>query len=231
MIVDPMNFDSPSSIISLFEDDDSRWNAVVNRNGNADGFFVYAVKTTKIYCRPICKARLARRSNVSFFTYGSEAEAAGFRACKRCKPDIHGFMPEESAVRKIRSFMINRAAGKGGNQMMSLSQMAKQTGLSKWHFHRVFKKSVGMTPTEYLREQKSAQYQQDLHAQSQEDWMQEFDKKAFDMNADFSWLEEPVAEAAAPATTQAEATNMNDVAAWVMEDFVRWPEEETRGAP
>ncbi|KAI5467582.1 metal binding domain of Ada-domain-containing protein, partial [Mariannaea sp. PMI_226] len=137
---------------------ESRWQAVVSRNANADGFFVYCVKTTKIFCRPICKARLARRANVSFYATGHEAQLAGFRACKRCKPEIAGFMPEEQAVQKIRKFVRNRAisgiGGDEGNMRLSLSQMAKQTGLSKWHFHRVFKTCVGLTPIEYLREQR-----------------------------------------------------------------------------
>lgn len=154
------------SIISLFEDDESRWQAVVKRNANADGFFVYAVKTTKIFCRPICKARLARRSNVAFFTMGSEAIAAGYRSCKRCRPDLDGFMPEEAAVRKIREFVRRRNEGEAeGGARLSLSQMAKQTGLSKWHFHRVFKKCVGVTPGEYLQRERE---QQRSHSQQQQ---------------------------------------------------------------
>lgn len=152
--------DSSSSLISLFEDDTARWQAVQDRNANADGFFVYGVRTTKIFCRPICKARLARRANVSFYDTGSAAQAAGFRACKRCKPEIAGFMPEENAVRKIRAFVAGKPGvgedGAGGVSMQSLGQMAKQTGLSKWHFHRVFKKCVGVTPVEYLRIQRLA---------------------------------------------------------------------------
>nr|CEG05666.1 unnamed protein product [Fusarium clavum] len=91
------------TIIASFDDDTSRWDAVTSRNTNADGLFVYAVRTTKIFCRPICKARLPRRANVSFFANGHEAQQAGFRACKRCKPEVAGAMPEEAAVRKIRA--------------------------------------------------------------------------------------------------------------------------------
>lgn len=136
--------------VSRYADDDARWAAVQNKDALADGTFVYAVKTTKIYCRPICKARLPRRANVAFYTEGTEAQAKGFRACKRCKPDIDGSMPEELAVRKIRAFISDKAHTGG---LLSLSQMAKQTGLSKWHFHRVFKKCAGMTPSEFLRGQ------------------------------------------------------------------------------
>ncbi|KAM3552044.1 hypothetical protein MY1884_007406 [Beauveria asiatica] len=164
----------------LFRDEARRWQAVQDRDAAADGLFVYAVRTTKIYCRPICKARLARRANVSFYDTGRAAHEAGFRACKRCRPELAGGMPEERAVRKIHAFVDGwRDGGDGGDgdgdgdanadngnlrqrrrrrRRLSLSQMARQTGLSKWHFHRVFKRCVGVTPSEFLRggEQKRA---------------------------------------------------------------------------
>src|SRR2546425_10805182 len=64
-----------------------RWDAVLRRDPNADGKFYYSVKTTGIYCRPSCAARLARRENVQFHASCEEAERAGFRACKRCRPN------------------------------------------------------------------------------------------------------------------------------------------------
>jgi methylphosphotriester-DNA--protein-cysteine methyltransferase len=146
---------------SLYQDDESRWQAVRTRNAHADGLFFYGVRSTRIYCRPACKARLARRANVSFYDDAAGAQAAGFRPCKRCKPEVVGFMPEEKAVRRIREFVIASAVaaaeGEGEGEetetgeRMSLASMAKEVGLSKWHFHRVFKKCVGVTPVEYLR--------------------------------------------------------------------------------
>ncbi|OAA80993.1 DNA repair and transcription factor Ada [Akanthomyces lecanii RCEF 1005] len=144
----------PTPCYLLFRDEAQRWQAVQDRDAAADGLFVYAVKTTKIYCRPICKARLARRANVSFYDTGREAQDAGFRACKRCKPELAGCMPEELAVRKIRAFVEEQRRGTktgAADSRLSLSQMARQTGLSKWHFHRVFKRCVGATPSEFLR--------------------------------------------------------------------------------
>jgi len=73
-------------------DDNSRWAAVVGRDGAADGVFYYSVKTTGVYCRPSCAARLARRENVRFHPTRAEAEAAGFRPCKRCKPNAHAVL-------------------------------------------------------------------------------------------------------------------------------------------
>lgn len=130
-----------------FDDDVSRWLAVQARDVRADGSFVYAVKTTKIYCRPVCKARLARRANVSFYASGPEAGRAGFRACKRCKPEVDGRMPAERAVSQILSFVAGHDRHRA---VMSLGQMAKRTGLSKWHFHRVFTRTVGTTPRDFL---------------------------------------------------------------------------------
>ncbi|KAL6889161.1 metal binding domain of Ada domain-containing protein [Trichoderma evansii] len=143
-----------TSFKTLFENDDSRWQAVQDRDVNSDRLFVYAVKSTKVFCRPVCKSRHPRRCNVSFYATAQQAEAAGFRACKRCKPQVEGFMPEEMAVLKIREFLQEwerKALNNEGSCQLSLSQMARQAKVSKWYFHRVFKKAVGVTPVQYLR--------------------------------------------------------------------------------
>jgi AraC family transcriptional regulator of adaptative response/methylated-DNA-[protein]-cysteine methyltransferase len=72
---------------TMFDTDDERWNAVVHRDPRADGAFYYCVRTTGVYCRPSCAARLARRDNVRFHSTCSDAERAGFRPCKRCRPN------------------------------------------------------------------------------------------------------------------------------------------------
>jgi methylphosphotriester-DNA--protein-cysteine methyltransferase len=137
-----------------FRDDASRWRALETRDAEADGFFVYGVKSTKVYCRPICKARLARRANVTFYATGEQARDAGFRACKRCKPDLAGLMPEEAAIRKIRAYLHDSRLCEKSTSL-TLGRMAEDTGLSKWHFHRVFKRCTGLTPAEYLRMQRT----------------------------------------------------------------------------
>ncbi|KKP02517.1 AraC family transcriptional regulator [Trichoderma harzianum] len=151
-------FYSPDSLqpttSASFEDDDSRWQAVQERNIRADGMFVTAVRSTKVYCRPVCKSRHPRRCNVLFFVTGQQAQLAGFRPCKRCKPELDGCMPEDSAVQKIRELLQEwerAAVSNTGPSQLSLSQMAKQANVSKWYFHRVFKKFVGVTPVQYLR--------------------------------------------------------------------------------
>src|SRR5436853_7096453 len=75
-----------------FSSDEERWEAVVGRDRRADGVFYYSVRTTGVYCRPSCAARQARRENVSFHATPAEAERAGFRPCKRCRPDSHGLL-------------------------------------------------------------------------------------------------------------------------------------------
>lgn len=145
---------SPTSFIPFFENDDSRWQAVQDRDINSDGLFVYAVRSTKVFCRPVCKSRHPRRRNVSFYATGKQAQLSGFRPCKRCKPEIEGLMPEEMAVQKIREFLqeLERAAVNNEDFcQLTLSQMARQAKVSKWYFHRVFKKSVGVTPVQYLK--------------------------------------------------------------------------------
>ena len=77
---------TPKTMGPTCASDDERWAAVVRRDRQADGLFYYAVQTTRVYCRPACPARLARRENVCFYTTCAEAEQAGFRACKRCRP-------------------------------------------------------------------------------------------------------------------------------------------------
>jgi methylphosphotriester-DNA--protein-cysteine methyltransferase len=143
-----------------FSDDASRWRALETRDANADGCFIYAVTSTRIYCRPTCKARLARRANVVFYETGQHAQDAGFRTCKRCKPDVAGLMPEEAATRKIRAYLCQHQRqgqpAMSTGSLVSLKKMAEDAGLSKWHFHRVFKRCTGLTPTEYLKMQRPA---------------------------------------------------------------------------
>ncbi|CAK7566439.1 MAG: hypothetical protein SEPTF4163_004385 [Sporothrix epigloea] len=141
----------------MFASDDEKWRAVIMRDDRADGAFVYAVRTTRIYCRPNCKARLARRANVFFYKDCSVAEASGFRACKRCKPRTQGRMPADESVARIRELVASDlAAGAGdgshGKVKESPSLLASQARVSKWHFHRKFKEVVGQTPREYLNQ-------------------------------------------------------------------------------
>jgi len=124
--------------------DDQRWAAVVRRDRDADGEFYYSVKTTGVYCRPSCAARLARRENVAFHISCEAAEKAGFRPCKRCQPNGPG-LDEQYAARVARACRTIETAEEEPN----LKRLAKAVGMSPFHFHRVFTKTVGLTPKAY----------------------------------------------------------------------------------
>nr|OQO25614.1 hypothetical protein B0A51_09114 [Rachicladosporium sp. CCFEE 5018] len=141
----------------------SRWQAVVARDAAADGHFVYCVRTTGIYCRPICKARCARRANVEFHIDASDAEAAGFRACKRCQPQLLSYTPESDKITKA----LEAIDGLNPDQPLpSLEYLARCAGLTKHHFHRSFKRAMGVTPREYLLLKRNAGSTNDLHQAS-----------------------------------------------------------------
>jgi AraC family transcriptional regulator of adaptative response/methylated-DNA-[protein]-cysteine methyltransferase len=127
----------------LRRDEDSRWSAVLTRDSGADGTFYYAVTTTGIYCRPSCGSRRPRRENVRFFSSPAEASAAGFRPCKRCRPE----MPPGSTL-AARVAAACRAI-ESAEELPTLAALARAGGLSPSHFHRLFKSVVGLTPKEY----------------------------------------------------------------------------------
>ncbi|KAF2163248.1 hypothetical protein M409DRAFT_26292 [Zasmidium cellare ATCC 36951] len=131
-----------------------RWAAVKSRDPNAEGHFVYTVKTTKIFCRPTCNARLARRSNIGFANTGPEAQGLGFRACKRCRPELAKFVPEsEQSIEKVRQMLENLP---NDAPLPRLETLASAAGLTKYHFHRCFKKATGLTPRDYALQRRQS---------------------------------------------------------------------------
>ena len=121
--------------------DDDRWQAVVHRDRQADGVFYYSVRTTGVFCRPSCAARLPLRENVAFHMTPEEARAAGFRACKRCKP-TEAPLSERHAQAVARACRTIEAS----ETPPSLADLARAAALSPHHFHRVFKAVAGVTP-------------------------------------------------------------------------------------
>lgn len=124
--------------------DDARWEAIVRRDRAADGTFVYAVKTTGVYCRPSCPSRRAHRGNVTFHPTCAAAEKAGFRPCKRCQPDRRS-LQEQYAARIARACRTIEQS----DSKLSLDSLARSAGLSRYHFHRIFKAVTGLTPRAY----------------------------------------------------------------------------------
>ena len=124
--------------------EENKWASLVRRNGRADGSFYYGVKTTGVFCRPSCPSRLPRRSNVLFFASAAEARAAGFRPCRRCRPDM-------AARAEPHLDRIVRVCGLIGTAEWppTLAELAEAVGLSPSHLHRVFKRAVGVTPKGY----------------------------------------------------------------------------------
>lgn len=123
---------------------DPRWVAVVARDPEADGKFFYSVKTTGVYCRPSCAARPARPENVAFHLTAADAERAGFRPCKRCKPDQPP-LGEQRAAKVAELCRLIESV----DEAPSLEELANHAGLSTYHLHRVFKAVTGLTPKAY----------------------------------------------------------------------------------
>ncbi|MDE1931421.1 MAG: bifunctional DNA-binding transcriptional regulator/O6-methylguanine-DNA methyltransferase Ada [Alphaproteobacteria bacterium] len=121
-----------------------RWAAVVNRDVRADGRFYYSVCTTGVYCRPGCAARQPRRANVAFYDTRAAAEAAGFRPCKRCRPDASPPAARHTAIVTAACRAIEAVDG-----APALETLARDAGMSRFHFHRLFKSVTGVTPRAY----------------------------------------------------------------------------------
>ena len=129
---------------SSLESDNQRWRAVTERDWDADGAFVYAVRTTGVFCRPSCGARRPLRGNVSLYPDPAKARAAGFRACKRCKPGLMPPREHHKALVVEACRRIERA-----EREPSARELAEAAGLSHYHFGRVFKALMGITPKQY----------------------------------------------------------------------------------
>lgn len=135
---------SPLTDTPRYASEDQRWQAVQQRDARADAHFVYAVRTTGVYCRPSAAARLPRRENVCFFDSAQQAEAAGFRASRRPRGD----QTQAAAAHAEIAAAACRAID-AGETAPTLQALAAQAGLSPFHFHRVFKAETGLTPKAY----------------------------------------------------------------------------------
>jgi len=124
--------------------DDWRWQSLVRKDERADGLFWYSVKTTGVYCRPSCPARLPKRENVAFHDSTQNAEKAGFRACKRCGPKGSGLAGQHAEAVTTACRMIKEA-----DEFPSLNELAVAVKMSPGYFHRLFKTATGLTPKDY----------------------------------------------------------------------------------
>ncbi|MGP8232966.1 MAG: bifunctional DNA-binding transcriptional regulator/O6-methylguanine-DNA methyltransferase Ada [Methylovirgula sp.] len=135
---------------------DPRWAAIVARDGAQDASFVFAVTTTGIYCRPSCPARRPLPQNMRFFASWAEAERAGFRACLRCRPR------EVSPGARQTEMIAAACRALEAEAPPSLDALAAKAGLSRFHFHRLFKAVTGVTPMAYAKAQRAARVREEL---------------------------------------------------------------------
>lgn len=119
----------------------NKWQQVMARDARQDGRFVFAVRTTGIYCRPSCPSRRPRRDSVEFFADPNQAERAGYRACLRCKPTE--VSAQAQYVTKARR-LLDDAEG-----IVTLTDLSKKVGLSPFHLQRLFKRATGLSPRQY----------------------------------------------------------------------------------
>lgn len=120
------------------------WEKIIACDRTYDGLFFTAVKTTKIYCRPSCRSRKPKKINVEFYYDINEVEKAGFRACKRCQPEVE-HSPHTGLVRSATSFLITHY-----KQKLTLQDIADHVGISSYHLGRLFKQETSKTPRSYL---------------------------------------------------------------------------------
>jgi AraC family transcriptional regulator of adaptative response/methylated-DNA-[protein]-cysteine methyltransferase len=153
-----MNETGNRAQLAVATEHDSRWISVVSRDPNADGTFYYSVTTTGVYCRPSCAARLARPEHVRLHATREEAEKAGFRPCKRCTPHQPSLKERRAAKVAAACRLIEESEHTPG-----LNTLANHVGLSRYHFHRVFKAVLGLTPKEYAAAHRAKCVRTQLH--------------------------------------------------------------------
>ena len=134
-----------------------QWQQVLERDASADGQFFYAVKSTKIYCKPSCASRRPARKQVSFFPTASAAEEAGYRACKRCEPDrvAPKADPQAGAIAAVTDYLTSHA-----DERTKLADVAKATGVGRLTILRGFKRVLGVSPGEFAKAQRLAKFKE-----------------------------------------------------------------------
>jgi AraC family transcriptional regulator, regulatory protein of adaptative response / methylated-DNA-[protein]-cysteine methyltransferase len=141
-------------------EDEARWDAVYGRDRTQDGAFVYGVRTTGVYCRPSCPSRRPLRANVSFYASPAQAEAAGLRACRRCKPlALVGDSERVGRMRELCRYIESHA-----DEQLTLAALARRAGLSSSHLQRSFQALVGVSPRAYAEACRLAHFKRELRA-------------------------------------------------------------------
>lgn len=137
--------------------DDDRWAAVLRRDATHDGAFVYAVRSTGVYCRPSCPSRRPRRDRVRFFSGATEAEHAGYRPCRRCQATDPAAGPDAALVRAVCA-----AVEAAAERAPTLAELGDQLGYSAAQVLRVFRRATGLTPRQYAAARRLDRFKQQL---------------------------------------------------------------------
>jgi AraC family transcriptional regulator of adaptative response/methylated-DNA-[protein]-cysteine methyltransferase len=137
--------------------EDSRWHAVLARDGSSDGKFVFAVSSTGVYCRPSCPSKRPKRENVTFFRAPQQAESAGFRECLRCRPKSLSGNPRQELVKRICRYIEQRL-----DEPVTLTQLGEAFHQSPFHLQRTFKQVLGITPKDYANSCRMRGFRQKL---------------------------------------------------------------------
>ncbi|HEV2073317.1 MAG TPA: bifunctional transcriptional activator/DNA repair enzyme AdaA [Thermomicrobiales bacterium] len=135
----------------------TRWSAVTKRDVSAEGQFVFAVRTTYIFCRPGCPAKTPRRENAEFYDTPARAIQEGYRPCKRCNPS--GTSTRQRHLEVIAEACESIAAA---DTVPTLAHLASSAGMGPYHFHRTFKSITGLTPGQYARSHRAARVREEL---------------------------------------------------------------------
>ncbi len=123
-----------------------KWQAIIDNDASYNNQFFYAVKTTRIFCKPSCKSRVPKKENVRIFSNAKQALDANFRPCKRCKPTNES-LPDREWVALITEYI-----DKNFSEKLTLETLADIAHGSLYHLHRTFKKMKGITPVEYIQQ-------------------------------------------------------------------------------
>lgn len=148
---------APAKARARSRSDARRWRQLANRDPRADGQFVFSVRSTGVYCRPSCPSRAPRRENVAFHETPQDAERAGFRPCKRCRPQ-GASTAELRAVRVAHACRLLETSA----ETPPLARLAQDAGLSPFHFHRQFVAEIGMTPRAFARAARARRLREQL---------------------------------------------------------------------
>jgi AraC family transcriptional regulator, regulatory protein of adaptative response / methylated-DNA-[protein]-cysteine methyltransferase len=150
---------SDMNTTTAYETENERWAAVQSRDAAADGHFVYAVRTTGVYCQPSSTARLPKRENVEFFDSPAAAEAAGYRCSRRARADQTSAAADRAAVVAAACRLIESS-----ETPPVLDELAARVGMSPFHFHRLFKAETGLTPKAYSSAYRARRLREELNA-------------------------------------------------------------------